>query len=127
MQNLLTKIMDQSAEIGIIGQGYVGLPLAMAFAKKFTVSGFDVCSSTIENLRAGKSHIQDITDEQLSRFLGKTYFPTADPEDLRRCDLLIICVPTPLSEDKIPDLSYIKSACTTIRAVLHPEIGRAHV
>ena len=120
MQNLLSKIMDHSAEIGIIGQGYVGLPLAMAFAKKFTVFGYDVCSGTVERLRAGKSHIQDVTGEQLSRFLGETYHPTSNPEDLRRCDLLIICVPTPLSEDKIPDLSYIKSACTTIRAVLHP-------
>jgi len=120
MQDLLSKITDQSAEIGIIGQGYVGLPLAMAFAKKFTVFGFDVCLSTIENLRAQKSHIQDVTDEQLSRCLGKTYFPTSNPEDLRQCDLLIICVPTPLSEDKIPDLSYIKSACTTINTILHP-------
>ncbi len=120
MQNLLSKITDQSAKIGIIGQGYVGLPLAMAFAKKFTVFGYDVCSSTVEHLRAGKSHIQDILDGHLSRHLGNTYFPTSDPEDLRRCDLLIICVPTPLSEDKIPDLSYIKSACTTIKTILHP-------
>lgn len=119
MQNLQSKITDQSAKIGIIGQGYVGLPLAMAFAKKFVVFGFDVCSGTVENLKAGKSHIQDITDEQLSRYLGKTYFPTSDPEDLRRCDVLIICVPTPLSEDNIPDLSYIKSACMTIQAILH--------
>ena len=120
MDALTTKITEQSAEIGIIGQGYVGLPLAMAFAKKFTVFGYDVCSDTIERLRAGKSHIHDVTDEQLSRYLGHTYFPTSDPEDLRRCDILIICVPTPLSEDKIPDLSYIKSACTTINTVLHP-------
>lgn len=68
----------------------------------------------------GKSHIQDVTDEELSRCLGKTYFPTSDPEDLRRCDILIICVPTPLSEDRTPDLSYIKSACRTIAIVLHP-------
>ena len=80
MKTLLSKIRDQSAEIGIIGQGYVGLPLAMAFAKKFTVVGYDVCSETVERLRTGKSHIQDVTDEQLSRFLGKTYSPTADPE-----------------------------------------------
>lgn len=120
MLSLLSKITDQSAKIGIIGQGYVGLPLAMAFAKKFTVFGFDVCSDTIENLRAGKSHIQDVTGEQLSRFLGHTYFPTSDPEDLRRCDILIICVPTPLSEDKIPDLVYVKNACTIIKAVLQP-------
>lgn len=119
MQNLLSNITDQSAKIGIIGQGYVGLPLAMAFAKKFTVFGFDVCSGTVGNLKGGKSHIQDIPDEHLSMYLGKTYFPTSDPEDLRRCDFLIICVPTPLSEDRIPDLGYIKSACTTIKAVLH--------
>ncbi len=119
MQNLLSRITDQSAEIGIIGQGYVGLPLAMAFAKKFTVFGYDVCSEIVERLRAGESHIQDVTDEQLSRHLGHTYFPSSNPEDLRRCDLLIICVPTPLSEDKTPDLSYIKSACETIKTVLH--------
>ena len=120
MENLVSKITDQSAEISIIGQGYVGLPLAMAFAKKFTVFGYDVCSGTVEHLHAGKSHIQDITDEQLSQYLGKTYFPTSDPEDLRRCDILIICVPTPLAEDKIPDLSYVKSACMTINTILRP-------
>jgi UDP-N-acetyl-D-glucosamine dehydrogenase len=108
MQSLLSKIRDQSAKIGIIGQGYVGLPLAMAFAKKFTVFGYDVCSDMVKLLLAGKSHIQDVTHEQLSRYIKLTYFPTSNPEDLRRCDFLIICVPTPLTEDKIPDLSYIK-------------------
>jgi len=120
MDNLLSKIMDQSVKIGIIGQGYVGLPLAIAFAHKFTVFGFDVCSDTVASLMAGKSHILDVRDEDLSRFLGKTYFPTSDPNDLRKSDVLIICVPTPLSEDKIPDLSYIKSACTTIKTILRP-------
>lgn len=118
MQNLLVKITDRSAKIGIIGQGYVGLPLAMAFARKFTVYGYDVCSGTVEQLRAGKSHIQDIPDMQLSTYLRQTYFPTSDPEDLRQCDLLIICVPTPLSEDKIPDLSCIKDACSTLKTIL---------
>jgi len=120
MQNLLSKIIDKTAKIGIIGQGYVGFPLAMAFARKFTVFGFDVCSGTIDGLQSGKSHILDVTDECLSGFLGRTYFPIADGEDLRQCDFLIICVPTPLTEDKIPDLSYIKSACLTIKTVLHP-------
>lgn len=119
MENLLSKIRDQNAKIGIIGQGYVGLPLAVAFARKFTVYGFDVCSDTIESLKAGRSHIQDVTDEDLSHSIGKTYFPTSDPEDLQKSDFIIICVPTPLSEDKIPDMSYIKSACTTIKAILH--------
>lgn len=116
----LSKITDRSAKICIIGQGYVGLPLAIAFAKKFVVFGYDVRPDTVERLRIGKSHIQDITDEQLSRYLGDTYFPTFDTEDLRQCDILIICVPTPLSEDKTPDLSYVKSACMTINTILHP-------
>ena len=119
MQNLLVKITNRSAKIGIIGQGYVGLPLAMAFARKFTVYGYDVCSGTVQRLRAGMSHIQDVPDTQLSLYLGQTYFPTSDPEDLHQCDFLIICVPTPLSEDKIPDLSCIKDACSTLKTILH--------
>lgn len=118
MLSLLSKIIDQSGKIGILVQGCVGLPLAMAFEKKFTVFGFDVCSYTIENLQAGKSHKQDITGKQLSRFLIHTYFPTSDPEDLLQCDLLIICAPTLLSKDKIPDLAYVKNACKTIKTVL---------
>lgn len=117
-QSILTKISDNSAEIGVIGQGYVGLPLAMAFAKEFVVFGYDICPETIERLGNGRSHIQDVSDSQLSMYLRETYFPTTDLEDLRRCDFLIICVPTPLSEDKIPDLSYIKGACATIKSVL---------
>jgi len=119
MQNLLSKITNQSAKIGIIGQGYVGLPLAMTFATKFTVFGFDVCEGTIKNLSEGKSHIQDIPNEHLSRFLKKSYFPTSNPEKLRECDFIIICVPTPLYEDKIPDLSYVKSAAGTVKTILH--------
>jgi len=120
MRDLQNKVNDQQAKIGIIGLGYVGLPLAMAFAKKFQVYGFDVKKNLIENLQTGKSHIQDIPDASISRYLGSTFFPTSDPKDLHLCDFLIICVPTPLSEDKIPDLSYIKNACTTINTILHP-------
>lgn len=119
MLTLLSKIADRSAKICIIGQGYVGLPLAMAFAKEFIVFGYDVSTEIIERLQKGISHIQDVSGEELARYLGKTYYPTSDPEDLHKCDIFIICVPTPLSEDKIPDLSYIKSACTIIKTVLH--------
>jgi UDP-N-acetyl-D-glucosamine dehydrogenase len=120
MQELLSKITGRTARIGIIGQGYVGLPLAMAFAKEFTVFGYDVSLKKVEDLQAGRSHIQDVTDEILSQYLGRTYLPTSDAEDLRKCDFLIICVPTPLSEDRIPDLSYIKSACSVISSILRP-------
>ena len=120
MQELLSKITNRTVRIGIIGQGYVGLPLAMAFAKEFTVFGYDVSLKKVDDLLAGRSHIQDVTDERLSQYLGRTYFPTSDNEDLRKCDFLIICVPTPLSEDKIPDLSFIKTACLTINSILRP-------
>ncbi len=105
-------------KIGIIGQGYVGLPLAMAFAKYFTVFGYDVSSATVQNLRSGKSHIQDISDKHFSQLLGNTYFPTSDPEDLKQCDIFIICVPTPLTEERLPDLTFIKSACRAITNIL---------
>lgn len=120
MKSLLSKLTDRDAVVGIIGQGYVGLPLAMAFSKKFKVIGYDISLTTANALRAGISHIQDVPDEQLSQHLERTYFPTSESEDLRQCDFLIICVPTPLSEDKIPDLSSIKCACSTIKSILHP-------
>lgn len=120
MDHLRLKIQDRTARVGILGLGYVGLPLALAFARKFSVFGYDVDSKIIEKLKAGKSHIQDISDAHLSISLGSRFFPTADGEDLRACDFLIICVPTPLTEDKVPDLSYIKSACGIIKTVLHP-------
>lgn len=119
MQNLLIKIADSSAKIGIIGQGYVGLPLAMVFSRKFVVFGYDISSVIIEGLKAGKSHVQDVPDTQLSQYLGQTYFPTTNPEVLHQCDFLIICVPTPLSEDKKPDLSCIKDTCLILKTFLH--------
>ena len=118
MEELMVKIRDCSAVVGIVGLGYVGLPLAMAFAEKFRVYGYDLDQSTITNLQKGISHIQDVPDDIVSKSIGTSLFPTGNPEDLVTCDFIIICVPTPLTEDRIPDLSYIKSACTTIAGIL---------
>ena len=117
---LLSKINSQSLTIGIVGQGYVGLPLAIEFSKKVRVIGFDVLQKTVESLNSGKSHIIDISDMILSEAIARNrYIASSDPNSLRECDVIIICVPTPLGKDKIPDLSYIRSAAETIAKILH--------
>ena len=118
MDHLIQKIKNNSACVGIIGLGYVGLPLAIAFSKKFDTFGYDVYDKCIANLMSGKSHILDVSDSTLQTYLGKSFHPTKNPEDLKKCDFLIICVPTPLSEQKEPDLSYIKNASNMISKIL---------
>ena len=118
MKNLLLKIKTKTAKIGIIGLGYTGLPLAIAFAKKFNVVGYDTNEKTVNYLLGGKSHILDVGDGDLKQYLNKSFYPTTDHKDLEECDFIIICVPTPLTEQKEPDLRYIKSACATIADIL---------
>jgi UDP-N-acetyl-D-glucosamine dehydrogenase len=118
MEELIEKINNGSAVVGLVGLGYVGLPLAIAFAQKFRVYGYDVDSSTIARLRKGMSHIQDVPDKKVAECTGRTFFSTNLPADLAKCDFIIICVPTPLTDDHIPDLSSIKSACITIAGIL---------
>ena len=118
MKNLLLKIKDKTARIGIIGLGYTGLPLAIAFAKKFNAVGYDINEKTVNRLLNGKSHILDVGDSDLKQYLNKSFYPTTNLKDLEECDFIIICVPTPLTAEKEPDLSYIKNACETITRIL---------
>ncbi len=118
MKKLSNKIKTKSAIIGIIGQGYVGLPLAIAFAKKFNVVGYDISEKIVNHLKSGKSLILDVSDNEVKRHLNISFYPTNDPSELEKCDIIIICVPTPLTEEKEPDLSYIKNACMTIGKIL---------
>ena len=106
------------AKIAVIGLGYVGLPLSMAFARVFDVIGYDLNENTVESLKNGISTVRDISNEILCKYVSNTFFPTNDYNDLKKCDFIIICVPTPLTHEKEPDLSYIKSACTTIAKIL---------
>jgi UDP-N-acetyl-D-glucosamine dehydrogenase len=124
MKNLLLKIKDKTARIGIIGLGYTGLPLAIAFAKKFNVVGYDIKEKTVDYLLGGKSHILDVGDAELKQYLNKSFYPTTDHKDLEKCDFIIICVPTPLTAEKEPDLSYVKDACETIARVLRLRRGQ---
>jgi len=121
LEQLKTKLQQGDTIIGIIGLGYVGLPLAVEFAKKFKVIGFDVDRHAISTLDSGRSHILDVPDKDIADILNISFFPTYEPEKLSECDFFIICVPTPLRRDKIPDLSYIVSSCRTISSILRNE------
>lgn len=118
MKGLLAKIENRDAKIGIIGLGYTGLPLAILFAKKFHVVGYDKNKKVVNLLSSGKSHIKDVKEEYIKKYMNKIFFPTNNHKELKKCDFIIICVPTPLTKEKEPDLGYIKSACEVIIKVL---------
>jgi UDP-N-acetyl-D-glucosamine dehydrogenase len=118
--DLLQRIKSGNARIGIIGLGYVGLPLAVEFAKAgFNVTGFDVDPSKIESLNAGRSYIPDVPSEELAAVVraGK-FVATVDQSQLANMDVIDICVPTPLRKTRDPDLSYVVKAIEATAAVL---------
>ena len=104
---LLRKIEDKSARIGIIGLGYVGLPLAMEFCEAgFFVDGFDISQRKVDLLARGQSDVDDVSAETVRKFVDRgTFMPTTDDSVLAGDDVIIICVPTPLSRFKDPDVS----------------------
>jgi UDP-N-acetyl-D-glucosamine dehydrogenase len=120
--SLEQRIRDHSAHISIIGQGYVGLPLATAFARVgFTVSGIDNDPDRVSSLNLGRSCTPDLTDEDLKSLIrAGTYAATTDFSVLQRSDVVIICVPTPLRKSKDPDISYVVAAGTEVAARFHP-------
>ena len=120
--SLEQRIRDHSAHIAIIGQGYVGLPLATAFARVgFTVFGIDNDPDRVSTLNLGRSCTPDLTDEDLKSLIqAGTYEATTDFSVLQKSDVVIICVPTPLRKSKDPDISYVVSAGTEVAARFHP-------
>ena len=107
--SLEQAIRAKSATIGVIGMGYVGLPLVRAFvAAGFHTMGFDCDQSKVNRLSAGKSYIKHIAAEWIAKCVADgTFRPTADMSQLANPDALLICVPTPLSESRDPDLAFI--------------------
>jgi len=123
--NLLKdKIQAKKAKIGIIGLGYVGLPLAVAFSKKgYFVYGIDTNPRHIERLNKGEKYIVDIKPKEvLSLIRKKRFFPTTNTSVLANCDCVIICVPTPLRKVKMPDISYVLAAAKTIKKYLKNQL-----
>ncbi|MCS7263533.1 MAG: nucleotide sugar dehydrogenase [Armatimonadetes bacterium] len=101
--------------VGVIGLGYVGLPLALAFAESgMKVIGVDLSSDRVNSLRQGRSYLTDISDEEIISVLDR-FHPTTEYAKLRECDAVIICVPTPLAKTGEPDISYILSAAENFR------------
>ncbi|OLC98687.1 MAG: UDP-N-acetyl-D-glucosamine dehydrogenase [Gemmatimonadetes bacterium 13_1_40CM_3_70_8] len=117
---LIAKAQDRSALIGIVGLGYVGLPLAMEFARVgFRVLGFDVSKPVVDALGAGRSHVQDVASAEVAGFAKAGKFAaTTDLSRLREPDVVSICVPTPLSKTKDPDVSYVLAATNSVKQSL---------
>jgi UDP-N-acetyl-D-glucosamine dehydrogenase len=108
--------------VGVIGLGYVGLPLAVAVARAgMSALGFDVQASVVEGVNAGLSHIQDLSDEDIGSLVqaGRLH-ATTDTSRLGECDAISICVPTPLNKTRDPDVSFILAAGEAIAATLRP-------
>ncbi len=115
-------LSSRTAQVAVIGLGYVGLPLAVAFAKAgFPVIGIDVDENKVAALNAGKSYIGDISDEDLRPHVASGRLrATTDYDALREADAIFICVPTPYDAQRAPDLSYIRAAAESIRPRLRP-------
>ena len=120
--NLKEKLETRQARIGVIGLGYVGLPLAVEFAKAgFDVTGFDVDGSKVAEINAGRSYILDVqSDEVASNVKAGRLRATTDMSTLAEMDAVDICVPTPLRKTKDPDMSYVVSAAEQIAKYIHP-------
>ncbi|MGQ9502912.1 MAG: nucleotide sugar dehydrogenase [Anaerolineae bacterium] len=121
---LLRRITDRTAHISILGLGYVGLPLAVEFARSgLQVTGIDIDADKVGALNAGQSYILDITDETVKALVtaGKLS-ATTDAAILQEADVAIICVPTPLSKSRDPDISYILSATEEVVRYAHRDM-----
>ena len=121
-QILEEKIKLRTARVGIIGLGYVGLPLAVEFARAgFSVTGIDLDESKVDRLNHGESYVQDVPTEVLRPLVeSNKLYATTDFSVVRDLDTINIAVPTPLRKTKDPDMSYIVSACQETAQALWP-------
>ena len=121
MEILKEKIEQKTLRIGIIGLGYVGLPLAIEFAKAgLTVTGIDVNSEKVAAVNSGKSYIEDVNQPEMQKLVdAKQLVTTTDFSVIEKLDAINICVPTPLRKSKDPDMSYIIAAVEQISKYLH--------
>ncbi|SUE33379.1 nucleotide sugar dehydrogenase [Rikenella microfusus] len=107
----------QQVRMAVIGLGYVGLPLAVEFARRYPVVGFDINTRRVEGLKGGHDATLEVSDDQLR---GSALRFTSDPEEIRSCNVYIVTVPTPITADKRPDMAPLLSASATVGGVLSP-------
>ena len=116
MKRLIKRINNKSATIGIIGLGYVGLPLVIRFMEeKFKVIGFDIDDEKCRKLNAGESYIRHITEKSIQLALKNGFSATSNWNRITEVDCMLICVPTPLGDNNTPDLQYILSTLNSIQ------------
>jgi UDP-N-acetyl-D-glucosamine dehydrogenase len=122
MGDLITRLASREARVGVIGLGYVGLPLATAFADAgYEVLGFEVDESKAKAINAGQSYIPDVPEAEVARLAGAGRLSaTTDFTKLSSCDAISVCVPTPLRKTRDPDLTYIVEATKNIAKHLRP-------
>lgn len=117
---LVAKLRDRTATIGIVGLGYVGLPLLLRYCEVgYRVVGFDVDQSKVDTLNSGKSYIEHIPSDQLAEFVGRWFEATTDLSRVSGVDALILCVPTPLDKHREPDLSFVLGTVDSVAPYLH--------
>jgi nucleotide sugar dehydrogenase len=117
---LIERIRDRSAKVVVVGQGYVGLPVAMRASEVgFPVVGLDASADRVKSLQAGESYVGDISDDELRVALDRGYLATTEIRDCAGFDVAVVSVPTPL-KDGFPDLSYIESAARSLGRYLRP-------
>jgi UDP-N-acetyl-D-glucosamine dehydrogenase len=120
-QTLARRLEDRSARLAVIGLGYVGLPLAIELARAgYEVHGIDIDERRVRELNQGRSYIQDVATADVAEMVAaRRFLATTDFTVLKRCDAVNICVPTPLSKQRDPDVSYIVAAATEVARHLH--------
>ncbi|HEV2149074.1 MAG TPA: nucleotide sugar dehydrogenase, partial [Longimicrobiaceae bacterium] len=119
---LLDQCRDHTAVAGVVGLGYVGLPLAVEVARSgYRVVGFDVNEGVVAGIRRRESHVLDVPSEVVRAYVGEGLLTaTTDLSRLGECDVISLCVPTPLNKTKDPDLSYVVAAGKAVAATLRP-------
>lgn len=117
------KIQDKTVIVGILGLGYVGLPLAREFASAgVKVMGFDIDEPKVKKLNSGKSILKTVSHESVKSMIrSKLFRATADMSQMKKADAILICVPTPLTENREPDMQYVEKSCRTIAKYLRKE------
>ena len=122
LEGLKRKMETREARIGIVGMGYVGLPLALLFsAERFRVTGFDIAADKVATLNAGGSYIVRILPEAIEEAQGAGFRATGEYSEIAQMDAVIICVPTPLDEHHEPDLSYVRGTVESIAPFVHED------